>query len=119
MDHELRRNPRPPIPDWSTVTSSSPSASARQLARNKGLAWVSAITLGAGAAGVLGAAAIAISLPATTAATSASSAPQAASTSTNTNTSANTNEDDSGSTLQSAQAPAASNIAPVATTGAS
>ena len=113
MDHEQRSNPRPPIPDWSTVSSSPHSASARQLARNKGLAWVSAITLGAGAAGALGAAAIAISLPSTTAATSASSAPLAASTSTN------TNEDDSGSALQAAPAPATSNNAPVATTGGS
>jgi hypothetical protein len=114
MDHEERRDPRPPIPDWSTVTSSRNSASARQLARNKGLAWVSAITFGAGAAGVLGAGALAISLPSTTS-TSASSASSSASTS----TSANTSEDDSGSSLQAAPAPASSNIAPVATTGAS
>jgi hypothetical protein len=113
MDHEQRGNPRPPIPDWSTVRSSPSSASARQLARNKGLAWVSAITLGAGAAGALGATAIAVSLPSTTAAATASSATLTA------NTSTSTNEDDSGSTQQAAQAPATSNIPPVATSGAS
>jgi len=113
MDQAQRSNPRPPIRDWSTMTSSPTSASARQLARNKGLAWVSAITLGAGAASALGAAAIAVSLPSPTTATSASSGALTAS------ASANTSEDDSGSTLQAAPAPATSNIPPVATTGAS
>src|SRR5665647_2388879 len=69
MNHEQRSIPHPPIRDWSTMNSPTTSASARQRARNKGLAWVSAITLGAGAASALGAAAIAITLPSPTAAT--------------------------------------------------
>ena len=113
MDHEQRSNQRPPIRDWSSMTSSPTSAAARQIARNKGLAWVSAITLGAGAASAVGAVAIAISLPSTTAATSAGTTTLAAS------SSRNTNDDDSGSRLQAAAAPTTTNIAPVATTGAS
>jgi hypothetical protein len=91
------------------MSSSPPSGSARQLARNKGLARVSAITLGAGAAGLLGAAAIAVTLPSPTAATSTTASVMAAGASTNTS---------SGSTLQAA-APTTTNIPPVATTGAS
>ena len=110
MDQEQRNSLRPPIRDGSAMTSSPTSASARQLARNKGLAWVSAITLGAGAAGVVGAAALAVSLPHVT---TASSATVSASRSTA------TNQDDSGSSLQGSAAPTTTNTAPVATTGAS
>ena len=113
MDHEERNSARTRVRDWSTMRSSPTSSSARQLARNKGLAWVSAITLGAGAASALGAAAIAVTLPSPSASTSASSGAVAAS------ASESTNEDDSGSTLQAAPAPATSNIPPVATSGAS
>jgi hypothetical protein len=95
------------------MTSSPTSGSARQLARNRGLAWVSAITLGAGAASALGATAIAVSLPSPTAASAGSATTLTASRSTS------TNEDDSGSTLQAGSAPTTTNIAPVATTGAS
>lgn len=110
MDQEQRDSLRPPNRDWSAMTSSPTSASARQLARNKGLAWVSAITLGAGAAGVVGAAALAVSLPNLTAASS---------TTVSASSSTATSQDDSGSSLQGSAAPTTTNIAPVATTGAS
>jgi hypothetical protein len=128
MDHEQHSNPRPPIRDWSTMTSSPTSGSARQLSRNKGLAWVSAITLGAGAASALGAAAIAISLPSPTAITSSTTAAVAASAPTSTSTNTGQDEgqgDDSGTTVQQAAplqavaAPTTTNLPPVATTGAS
>jgi hypothetical protein len=96
------------------MTSSPTSGSARALARDKGLAWVSAITLGAGAASALGAAALAVSLPSLTAATGTSSATLSASRSTYAN-----HDDESGSSLQAATAPSTTSIAPVATTGAS
>ena len=117
MDHRQRGNQNPPIRDWSTMTSSPTSAAARALARNKGLARVSAITLGAGVASALGAAAIAISLPSPTAATSASSTTLAASSSTNTSDDSGSSEQ--GASLQGAAAPTTTNIPPVATTGAS
>jgi hypothetical protein len=63
MDHEQSSRQRPAYRDQSTPNGAPTSGSSRQLARNKGLAWVSALTVGAGAAGVLGAAAIAITLP--------------------------------------------------------
>jgi hypothetical protein len=113
MDHEERNNPRTPVRDWSTMSSAPTSGSARQLARNKGLAWVSAITFGAGAAGALGAVAIAVTLPSPSASAGAGSRTVAAS------ESQSTNEDDSGSALQAAPAPATSNIPPVASSGAS
>jgi hypothetical protein len=120
MDHNERISPRSPVGDWSTMSGSPTSGSsgaARQHARNKGLAWVSAITLGAGAASALGATAIALTLPSTTAATTASAGTAATSASQGTG-------DDSGSTqqaapLQAAPAPASSNNAPVATSAAS
>jgi len=133
MDHEQGSIPHPPIRNWSTMTSSPTSASARQLARNKGLAWVSAITLGAGAASALGATAIAITLPSPTAATGTSASRTTASTlaasaPVNTNEE-NISEDDSGTTqqaapqqavpLQATAAPTTTNIPPVATTAAS
>ena len=109
MDHEPHSTPRPPAWDRSTANRAATSGAARQLARNKGLAWVSAITLGAGAASTLGAVAIAVGLasPASTATTMAS------------NTSTNTSRDDVGSQLQSATAPTTTNSAPVATSGGS
>ena len=110
MDHEQRSTPLSPIRDRGTMTSSSTSGSARQLARNKGLAWVSAITLGAGAATALGGAAIVVTLASTTTATGSTAAVTAAGTSTQTS---------SGSQLQAAAAPTTTSIPPVATTGAS
>ena len=95
------------------MTSSPTSSAARTLARDKGLAWVSAITLGAGAASALGAAALAVSLPSLTAGPATSSATLSASRSTG------ANQDDSSASLQAATAPSTTNIAPVATTGAS
>ena len=106
MDHGQRSNP--PNRDWNTMTSSPTSGSIRQPARNKRLAWASAITLGAGAAGLLGAAAIVVTVPSPTAATGTTSATLASGTSTNT-----------GSTLQAAAAPATTKNPPVATSGAS
>jgi hypothetical protein len=91
------------------MTSSPTSGAARQRARNKGLAWVSAITLGAGAASAIGAAAIAVSLPNQIAATSSTTALAA-------NTSTNAAQ---ASALQAGTAPTTSNVPPVATTGAS
>jgi hypothetical protein len=106
MDHEQRSTP--PNRDWNIMTSSPTSGSTRQVARNKSLAWVSALTFGAGAAGVLGAAAMVVSAPSPTAATGTSAATLASGTSRNT-----------GSTLQAAAAPATTNNPPVATSGAS
>ena len=91
------------------MTSSPTSGAARQRARNKGLAWVSAITLGAEAASAIGAAAIAVSLPNQIAATSSTTALAA-------NTSTNAAQ---ASALQAGTAPTTSNVPPVATTGAS
>jgi len=121
MDHEQRSIPHPPIRDWSTMNSPATSASARQLARNKGLAWVSAITLGAGAASALGAAAIAISLPSPTAATGSTATGSTATGSTATGSTASTlaasapvnvneediSEDDSGTAQRAAALQAA------------
>jgi hypothetical protein len=148
MNHEQRSIPHPPIRDWSTMNSPTTSASARQRARNKGLAWVSAITLGAGAASALGAAAIAITLPSPTAATGTVATGSTATGTTATGTTGSTlaasapvntneeniSEDDSGTTrqaaalqaapqqavpLQATAAPTTTNIPPVATTAAS
>jgi len=66
MDNEQGDRQGRPVGDRSTAGSPTP-ASTRQLARNRGLAWVKALTLGAGAAGALGAAAIAATLPGPTA----------------------------------------------------
>jgi hypothetical protein len=99
------------------------SGSDRQLARNKGLARISAITFGAGAAGLVGAVAIAITLPSPTAATSANTA-SAVSSSTPVQSGDDGGDDDSGTTsstpqLQPAAPPSNTNIPPVATSGAS
>jgi len=91
------------------MTTSSPSGSARRAARSKGLAWVSAITVGVGAASAVGAAAVVANLPSATAAMSASAA---------TATSA-TSASSSGSQLQAATAPTNTTVPPVATSGAS
>ena len=117
MDNDERKSPRNPVRKGSSMNTSGSSDTARALARNRGLAWVSAITLGAGAAGVVGAAAIAVALPGTTSATTASSGTSASA-------SQSTGEDDSGSTqqaapLQAAQAPSSSGNPPVATSAAS
>ena len=118
MDHHKRNQQRPPTVDGSTMNSSPASSQARQVARNKGLAWVSAITLGAGAASALGAGVIAVSLRSPSTATTASSATTAVSTSTN------SEDDDSGlsqqaAPLKAAPAPVTSSRPPVATSAAS
>jgi hypothetical protein len=100
------------------------SGSDRQLARNKGLARISAITFGAGAAGLVGAVAIAVTLPNPTAATSANTASVAVSSSTPAQAGDDGGDDDSGTTsstpqLQPAAPPSNTNIPPVATSGAS
>jgi hypothetical protein len=89
------------------MISSPATRPARQHARNRALAWVSAITLGAGAAGVIGAVAIVSTLPGSTAAMSATSA-------------GTTTSGTSGSQLQAGKAPTTTtSIPPVATSGAS
>jgi len=74
MDHQQRgishANPR----TEQDMSNSPTSGSARQLARKQGLARMSAVTLGVGAAGVLGAVAIAATLPQPVAAKAASAA---------------------------------------------
>jgi hypothetical protein len=90
------------------LASSPTSTAARKRARDKGLAWVSAITLGAGAASAIGVAAFAVTLPSHTAATGT--------TASSTNTSTNSAQT---SSLQGVAAPTTSNNSPVATTAAS
>jgi ribosomal protein S12 methylthiotransferase accessory factor YcaO len=106
MDNEQRRWQQPPTWDPSSMISSPTSRPARQHARNRALAWVSAITLGAGAASAVGAVAVVASLPGTTSAMSSTAA--------GTTTSGTT-----GSQLQAGKAPTTTNIPPVATSGAS
>jgi cytoskeletal protein RodZ len=141
MDHEQHGFPRPSNQDGSAKGSPT-SGSARQLTRNKGLAWVSAITLGAGAAGAIGAVAIAVTLPQPTTAASVNSAPAASTTGqarSNGGSSTSAGSDDSEgsdennstsqaqaqaqpqaqSQLQPAAPPANSNQPPAATSGAS
>lgn len=127
------------------MNSSPTSGSDRRLDRNKGHARISALTLGIGAAGLVGAVAIAVTLPGSTVAT------QASSTGASGLTSASTTTDDDGSTsgttgdegsatqsqsqsqsqpqpqsqsqpqsqLQSGTTPTTTNRPPVATSGAS
>ena len=113
------------------MNNSHTSGSDRQLDRNKGLARISALTLGAGAAGLVGAVAIAVTLPGSTVA----SALKSTSASTLISGSTATGDDGSTSTSQtqtqaqaqaqaqtpllSGTAPAATNSRPVATSGAS
>ena len=119
------------------MNNSHTSGSDRQLDRNKGLARISALTLGAGAAGLVGAVAIAGTLPGSTVA----SALKGSSASTLKSGSIATGDDGSTSTstftstpqtqtqaqaqaqaqtpLQSGTAPVTTNSRPVATSGAS
>ena len=109
------------------MNTSHTSGSDRQLDRNRGLARISALTLGAGAAGLVGAVAIAGTLPGSTVA----SALKSSSASTLISGSTATGDDGSTSTsqtqaqaqaqtaLQSGTAPAATGSRPVATSGAS
>jgi len=110
--------------------------SAQQLARKQGLARISAVTFGLGAASLLGAVAVAVTLPGSTSALSANAATVAPTTSASTST--GTNDDsssddgssDDGSQSQSQSqpqatlapstlAPTTTNVPPVATSGAS
>jgi hypothetical protein len=117
------------------VNTSPTSGSDRQLDRNKGLARISALTLGAGAAGLVGAVAIAVTLPGSTVAsalksTTASTLPLG-STATGDDGSTSSSSGDDGSTstsqsqaqaqsqLQSGTAPTTTNNPPTATSGAS
>lgn len=145
MDNEQAGTPRKPLPDPRTTTGSLTSGSDRQLARHKGLARMSALTMGAGAISALGAVAIAVTLPGSTAVTSASAAPLASSqparqSRQSLSPSPRTDGDDSGedgftsqvqpaapsqvqaaapSQVQPAAPPSKTNIPPVATSGAS
>jgi len=131
MDNKQERIPRKPTSDQSTMKSSHTPGSARQLARNKGLARISAVTLGVGAASALGAVAIAITLPNPIVAKTLNTAPVAAS------SPVGGDDDDSGSQLpantgasrpaapapqqklQSVTPPTTTNNPPAATSGAS
>jgi len=95
------------------MMGSPSSGSDRQRARNKGLAAISAITLGAGAAGLVGAVGIALTLPGATSSTNASDGRVAS------NTFTFTSDDDSGSQLQTGTAPTTTTVPPVATSAAS
>jgi len=107
------------------MTGSSSSGSDRQHARNKGLAAISAITLGAGAAGLVGAVGIALTLPGATSSTIASAGRVAS------NSVTFTTDDDSGddsdsqlqtgtaSQLRTGSAPTTTTVPPVATSAAS
>ena len=103
------------------VNTSPTSGLDRQLDRNKGLARISALTLGAGAAGLVGAVAIAVTLPGSTVV----SALKSASASTLSSGSTATGDDDTTSTsqaqsqLQSGTAPTTTTSPPAATSGAS
>jgi hypothetical protein len=99
---------QPLFQDRSDMNRPPASKATRQHARNKGLAWVSAITLGAGAASTLGAVAIVTTMHGTTTATSASAV-----------TKSGTSTGSSASQLQSTTAPTTSANPPVATSGAS
>ena len=119
------------------MTSSPTSASDRQSARNKGLAWVSALTLGAGAASAVGALAIAATLPSPTTAAGTTVAPAGANVAPPgvtlatlaARTSTNTGDDGSSSQvlaaaqqaapLRAVQAPTTTVLPPVAATAAS
>lgn len=118
MEHQRRSIARPLTPgSENDMTGSSSSDSDRQRARNKGLAAISAITLGAGAAGLVGAVGMALTLPSSTSATNAGAAGVASNTFTFT-----TNDDsgdDSGSQLQTGTAPTTTTVPPVATSAAS
>jgi len=119
------------------VNSSPTSGSDRRLDRKQGLARISALTLGAGAAGLVGAVAIATSLPGSTVVSALNSGSAATQTSSSTTTGddGSTSSGDDGSTaqvqfqsqsqpqapsqLQSGTSPTTTNKPPVATSGAS
>ena len=92
------------------MNDSATPRSARQLARDRGLAWVSAITLGAGAASTVGAVALATTMSSATVSSATVSSATAATTS---------STGSSSSQLQAAQAPTTTTNPPVATSGAS
>jgi hypothetical protein len=96
----------PPPGSEQAMNSSPNSDSARQLARKQGLARMSAVTLGVGTAGVLGAVAIALNLPAPVATSTAGAATSAAAGSTSDQSSSidSTNLDSDESTTSQAQA---------------
>lgn len=121
------------------MTGSSSSGSDRQQARNKGLAAISAITLGAGAAGLVGAVGIALTLPGATSSTIVSAGTVASAGRVASNFATFTTDDDSGddsgaqvqtgtasrqqtataSQLQTGSAPTTTTVPPVATSAAS
>ena len=95
------------------MNSTTPAASDRQLHRNKGLARISALTLGAGAASLVGAVAIAAGLPGSTLVSALKSTTASTLTTGSTaagnddSTSSSSGDDDSASASQAqAQAPA-------------
>jgi len=138
MNHDQPHSQRTPRAGSEHDVNSSPTpGSDRQLARNKGLARISALTLGAGAAGLVGAVAIAVTLPGSTLAGALKSTSASALTSGSTttgddgSTSSSSGDDGSSSSsqtqtqtqtqtqLQSGTAPSTTNSPPVATSGAS
>lgn len=106
MDNEQHTFPFPPIGDDST---GSPASAARQVARSKRRVWASAITVGVGVAGVLGAAVSSGTLPSAITASSASTSASTSGTSTGS----------SAQKLQATTAPSTASSSPVATSGAS
>jgi len=94
MNNEHRSNQGGPTGDRSTFGVPT-TASAGQLARNRGNAWVRALTLGAGAAGLVGAAAIAATLPGSATAASVQIAPAASTSGTTSNGDSATSDGDS------------------------
>ena len=110
------------------MNNSHISGSDRALDRNKGLASISALTLGAGAAGLVGAVAIAVTLPGSTVASalnSTSSTLVSGSTATGDDGSTSTSQTQAQTQtqtqtpLQSGTAPKTTNSRPLATSGAS
>lgn len=94
------------------MNSTTPAGSDRQLHRNKGLARISALTLGAGAASLVGAVAIAVTLPGSTVVSAlksptASTLPGSTAAGNDDSTSSSSGDDGSTSTSRAlAQAPA-------------
>jgi hypothetical protein len=133
MNHHQPNHPQrtPRAGSEHDVNSSPTSGSDQRLDRNKGLARISALTIGAGAAGLVGAVAIAASLPGSTVASALNGASASTQTSGSTATgddgSSSSSSGDDGSTsqvqpqtqLQSGTAPTTTNNPPVATSGAS
>jgi cytoskeletal protein RodZ len=122
MDHQQPSTSRTPgAGSEHDMTSSPTSGSARQLARKQGLARISAVTLGVGAASVLGAAAIAVTLPGPTTPVSDNAATTLTSdrSSDDSLSDSDDSDDDSGSQLQTGEAPSTTNNPPAATSGGS